>query len=97
MKPRRKQAAGVVKKLNFAIPGDPALIGAKVKFKPEGEQRFEIHNEVFEIVGFQKAWGYDDKGNYTMISAMRVVNTTYADTFGRPMHYYEAEFLSMNN
>ena len=68
---------------------DDENIGRRVRYK---NPTCEIEKEIHIIVGRQKAWGYDESGNYTMIDAYRGV-AEGKDPFGRPLHLYEVEFV----
>ena len=68
---------------------DDENIGRRVRYK---NPTCEIEKEIHIIVGRQKACGYDENGNYTMIDAYRGV-ADGKDLFGRPLHLYEVEFI----
>jgi hypothetical protein len=78
---------------NIASP----YIGAIVKFK-NLENRGTYHKEnIFEIGGAQRVWGYDENDKYTMIDGFRLFSITSKDDFGTPANLYELEILSMPN
>lgn len=61
-------------------------IGRRVKFK-------NGNGTIYILIARQKAWGYDEYGNYTMLNAYRGVEVEEGDNFGRPLHLYEVEFI----
>lgn len=84
--------------LALSLPDDK-FVGCLIQFKKPNnkKEREEMGtmacNEIYEIIGKQKAWGYNKKGEYTMIEAFRVMCVTQEDNFGRPAHLNEIEFL----
>lgn len=68
---------------------DDENIGRRVRYK---NPTCEIEKEIHIIIGRQKAWGYDENGNYTMIDAYRGIAED-SNNFGRPIHLYEVEFI----
>lgn len=68
---------------------DDENIGRRVRYK---NPTCEIEKKIHILVGRQKAWGYDENGNYTMIDAYRGIAED-GDNFGRPIHLYEVEFI----
>ena len=76
-----------VNHVGLALPDDE-LIGRKVRFKTPKCLKEE---EIFTIVGRQKAYGYDEYGNYTILDAYR--GAVSENDFGRPLHLYEVEFV----
>ena len=86
---RKELGHNIVKGIGLGLPDDEN-VGKRVKFK---NPTCEIEKKIHIIIGCQRAWGYDKNGNYTMIPAYRGVVDGEEDTFGRPLHLYEVEFV----
>ena len=85
---RQQLGIDAVNYCGLGLPDDEN-IGRRVRYK---NPTCEIEKEIHIIIGRQKAWGYDESGNYTMIDAYRGV-AEGKDPFGRPLHLYEVEFV----
>lgn len=70
-------------------------IGAIVKFKNLEDKGTYRKENIFEIGGTQRLWGYDENGKYTMIDGFRLFSITCKDDFGTPAALYDLEILSM--
>lgn len=86
---RKELANNIVKGIGLGLPNDEN-VGRRVKFK---NPTCEIEKKIHIIIGCQKAWGFDKDGNYSMIPAYRGVVDGGQDTFGRPLHLYEVDFV----
>ena len=73
------------------------LIGATVKFSNlDGRGTYHKEN-LFEIVGTQKCWGYNELNQYALIDGYRVMSITSKDDFGCAVCLSDLEILSMPN
>jgi len=83
--------SSIIKDFGFELNanGDPN-IGRVVKFK---KSTCIMEQYEYKIIGKQMAYGYDDEGNYRMIPAYRGVPINIKDSFGRPFHLYQVEFV----
>jgi hypothetical protein len=73
------------------------FIGAIVKFSNLKHRRTYHKENLFEIVGTQKCWGYDELGQYSFIDGYRVMSITCKDDFGCTACLNELEIISMIN
>lgn len=89
------KVAGVI--MALATGKTDQFIGAIVRFKSFDGRGTYHRDNIFEIVATQKAWGYNEKGEYTMIDAYRAFSVTCEDQIGTPCHLYELEIISMMN
>lgn len=73
------------------------LIGATVKFiNLDGRSTYHKEN-LFEIVGTQKCWGYNELNQYALIDGCRVMSITCKDDFGCAACLSDLEIISMPN
>lgn len=73
------------------------LIGATVKFiNLNGRGAYHKEN-IFEIVGTQKCWGYNELNQYALIDGYRVMSITCKDDFGCAVCLSDIEIISMPN
>ena len=89
--------------MHFALPdGDNPYIGCLVTVDPRGKLLRKIppyyKGHIFEITGIQMGWGYNEKGEYTLIRMYRVRNVTqeFDDYIGVPKAHYHLKFLCTN-
>lgn len=85
---RQQLGIEAVNYCGLGLPNDEN-IGRRVRYK---NPSCEIEKKIHILVGRQKAWGYDENGNYAMINAYRGIAED-SDNFGRPIHLYEVEFI----
>lgn len=91
-KTRKDLGSNIVKDFNlFLDDNNDSNIGRIVKFKNPTCVMEEKYT--YRIIGRQKAWGYDENGNYSLFPAYRGVPVEIDDQFGRPIHLYEVEFI----
>ena len=102
-KDRYKQSKEVVKDLGISISGHylEKDIGRYARFKkPKNKKeaemmgRIKVSGTIFEIVGVQKHWGYNEEGRYVPdIIGYRVARVGNDNDFGSVMSVKNAEFL----
>ena len=70
-------------------------IGATARFiNFHGRGTYHKDN-IFEVVGIQRVWGYNESGEYTMIDGLRLMSLTCKDDFGTPCNIGDIEIISM--
>lgn len=88
---RQELGSSIVKDFGLELnANDDPNIGRVIKFK---EPTCILEQYEYKIIGKQMAYGYDNEGNYRMIPAYRGVPINIEDSFGRPFHLYQVEFV----
>jgi hypothetical protein len=92
---KKYKATSLVEKLK--CNGNQSLIGCIVKFENLKHKGNYHKNNLFEIIGFQRVYGHNAEGEYTLIDGLRLMSITCFDDFGTPCNYNEISFLTTNN
>jgi hypothetical protein len=79
-----------------------AYIGATCRFSNLDGRGTYHRDNIFEIIGTQKCYGYNEQGDYGLTDGVRVAAITQIhlsgpDTFGCAAHLEDLEIISMPN